>query len=408
MYYETPFTTSRRDFPLVELTGHEACVVRGTFSNDDKLATASADSSAKIWDLNVGRLIVTLSGGHIHPLTDCTWHGSGNWVVTSCEGGAVLLWDIRASAEGPIGRAKCEDPAYCVSMGNSPNCCSLASGDSQGVLHLWDIRQFASLSSHYTSSQNKPHIDTVASHGPLSSVGYAQDDSVIFTAGLDGMIRLWSSWSGDCLRTLGAGASGTECMGATMQSRDIRDKSTPVYVAGLYSDGLARVWDLRSHQTMRWLHGFEQPGNNCRGMSESAPSSRAQSVQGSPQSTSTKAPSNKEEGDKIKHFCRPCVTTDSEAPLLFVPGLDRRLYVIDLCSGKQTGRSPVGHLCALSSVSANSNGRVLATTGYGRDASAVIWLVQKTTGEEEETEVEELNKGAFHEVPPQIAGLRAS
>ncbi|KAF4647598.1 hypothetical protein FOZ61_003937, partial [Perkinsus olseni] len=104
---------------------------------------------------------------------------------------------------------------------------------------------------HYPSDHNKPHIDAVASHAPLSSVEQAQDDSVIITAGLDGAVRMWSSWSADCLTTLGAGASGTECMGATIATRDIRDKSASVYVAGLYSDGLARVWDLRSNRSMR-------------------------------------------------------------------------------------------------------------------------------------------------------------
>ncbi|KAF4654235.1 hypothetical protein FOZ61_008398, partial [Perkinsus olseni] len=138
--------------PACRLTGHEACVVRGTFSSHGKLATASADSSAKIWDLSEGRLVSTLGGVHTYPLTDCAWHGSGNWLVTACEGGALRLWDIRTgqrpsdvSAEWvvsvSVGSAKCDDPTYCVSLGNSPNSCSLATGDSQGVLHLWDVRQ---------------------------------------------------------------------------------------------------------------------------------------------------------------------------------------------------------------------------------------------------------------------------
>ncbi|KAF4683525.1 hypothetical protein FOZ60_009005 [Perkinsus olseni] len=253
--------------PACRLTGHEACVVRGTFNSHGKLATASADSSAKIWDLSEGRLVSTLGGVHTHPLTDCAWHGSGNWLVTACEGGALRLWDIRTGV--PVGSAKCDDPTYCVSLGNSPNSCSLATGDSQGVLHLWDVRQFASLSSHYPSDHNKPHIDAVASHAPLSSVEHSQDDSVIVTAGLDGAVRMWSSWSADCLRTLGAGASGTECMGATIATSDIRDKSASVYVAGLYSDGLARVWDLRSNRSMRWLRGIEQPG--MRASNEGSP-----------------------------------------------------------------------------------------------------------------------------------------
>ncbi|KAF4683459.1 hypothetical protein FOZ60_009047 [Perkinsus olseni] len=294
----------------------------------------------------------------------------------------------------PVGSAKCDDPTYCVSLGNSPNSCSLATGDCQGVLHLWDVRQFASLSSHYPSDHNKPYIDAVASHAPLSSVEHAQDDSVIITAGLDGAVRLWSSWSADCLRTLGAGASGTECMGATIATRDIRDKSASVYVAGLYSDGLARVWDLRSNRSMRL-----QP---VVGRSPS---------QSSPESTSTKAPSTGEE-EKIKNLCRPCISMwragrELDSPLLYIPGLDRRLYAVDLLSGRPIAKSPVGHTCPISSICCCSTGEVLVSTGYSRDASAMVWRVwgDGTVGSLDE-EIDELPEEAFHEVPPQIAGLK--
>ncbi|KAF4727653.1 hypothetical protein FOZ63_005744 [Perkinsus olseni] len=143
------------------------------------------------------------------------------------------------------------------------------------------------------------------------------------------------------------------------------NRSASVYVAGLYSDGLARVWDLRSNRSMRWLHGIEQPG--MRASNEVAASSRSQSVPSSPESTSTKAPSTGEE-EKIKNLCRPCISMwragrELDSPLLYIPGLDRRVHAVDLLSGRPIAKSPVGHACPISSICCCSTGEVLVGRG---------------------------------------------
>jgi len=71
-------------------------VTKVAISNDNTIVvTASADKTAKVWDLNLGKLIYTLSG-HAYILTSLAISSYCDKAVTGCLDGKAIIWDLKS------------------------------------------------------------------------------------------------------------------------------------------------------------------------------------------------------------------------------------------------------------------------------------------------------------------------
>ena len=76
------------------LLGHSRGVARAVFSPEgDKLASASADKTAIIWDVATGRQLQVLKG-HARGLSDIAWSKSGLHVITASDDATARVWDV--------------------------------------------------------------------------------------------------------------------------------------------------------------------------------------------------------------------------------------------------------------------------------------------------------------------------
>jgi WD40 repeat protein len=70
-----------------------ASVRSARFSPDDsQVLTASADGTARIWEVASGRCLHVLSG-HAEALHSAEWSPDGTQIVTTCSDGTIGLWD---------------------------------------------------------------------------------------------------------------------------------------------------------------------------------------------------------------------------------------------------------------------------------------------------------------------------
>lgn len=77
------------------LTGHTATVWSISFSADGKmLASASWDSTIRLWDVATGALRKTLKG-HTGQVTGVSFSSDGETLVSGSADGTVLLWELR-------------------------------------------------------------------------------------------------------------------------------------------------------------------------------------------------------------------------------------------------------------------------------------------------------------------------
>lgn len=104
----------------------------------NKLATASKDGTARLWDAQTGRELATLRG-HVGDVNTVEFSPDGALVATAGDDRTVRLWNVSP----PKVLSTCvADPHHVYSVAFSPDGKTLASAGDEPVVKLWDIAPF--------------------------------------------------------------------------------------------------------------------------------------------------------------------------------------------------------------------------------------------------------------------------
>lgn len=203
------------------------------FNQSILLASASADGSAKIWDVsslsNTAKCVSTLSG-HSARLSSIAFHPSGRFAGTTSYDKTWRLWDVESSTLLLTQEGHARE-VYPIAF--HPDGSLVATGDLSGIGRVWDLRSGKSIfilrghSSHLLGldwSPNGVHIAsasedhssivweirqqrtlyTIPAHtGMVSRVKYAPNSGeFLVTASFDGTVKVWSGRDCSLLNTL--------------------------------------------------------------------------------------------------------------------------------------------------------------------------------------------------------------
>jgi WD40 repeat protein len=118
-----------------EIVGHSAPVKSLAFSPDGRrLLTTSADMTAKVWDVNTGDWLITLSG-HTGIVAKGIYSPDGIWLVTAGYDRTIRFWD---SQTGALMKVILEYTTPVSKLAYSPNGQILASSGVRERIILWD------------------------------------------------------------------------------------------------------------------------------------------------------------------------------------------------------------------------------------------------------------------------------
>ncbi len=214
--------------PLLTLTEHAGTVRAVAWSPNGRLATASDDKTARVWDTASGKLIATLTG-HSDSVLSAAWSPDGRRLATGGYNGEVRLWD--AISGRPItafwGHTKDVN-----SVVWSPNGRQLATASDDKTVRVWD-----SISERFVTTLN--HNDCVL------SIAWSPDGRHLASASSDHLIRRWDTVSGKLLATLNG---HTDWVRAVAWSPDGRS------LASGGSDRTVRLWDVSSGKLLTKLN----------------------------------------------------------------------------------------------------------------------------------------------------------
>jgi WD40 repeat protein/DNA-binding SARP family transcriptional activator len=174
-----------RTVPLLRtelvLTGHTAEVVDVTFSpSGQRIATASQDGTARIWNATAGTDQLTLSG-HAGAVNAVAFSRDEHLIATASDDSTAKLWDASTGSERVTLSA---DGQKVNRVAFSPDGGHLATLSGDGTVKIWDTVTGASVLSFST-------IDDIRPEDHAIDIAYRPGEDGLATVSLWGTILEW-------------------------------------------------------------------------------------------------------------------------------------------------------------------------------------------------------------------------
>jgi WD40 repeat protein len=170
------------------IDGHDAQIWSVAFSPDGtKLASASQDGTAKVWDSASGKELLVFQGHGAVGINSIAFSPDGNRVATGDDNGRVKVWDM---ATGQELLTLSDRRSLVLDVVFSPDGQHLATARSDRTAIVWDA---------WTGKK----LFTLQGHtDELVHVFFSPDGNRLSTASLDETVKVWDAKTGEELLTM--------------------------------------------------------------------------------------------------------------------------------------------------------------------------------------------------------------
>ena len=202
-----------------QFVGHNDSVRSVSFSpTGDRIATASSDKTAKLWDLQ-GNCKVTFTG-HNDWVNSVSFSPTGDRIATASYDKTAKLWDLQGNCKVTF----TGHHQWVNSVSFSPTGDRIATASSDKTAKLWDL-------------QGNSLVTFTGHNNSVTSVSFSPTGDRIATASIDKTAKLWDL-QGNCLVTF---------TGHKDSVTSVSFSPTGDMIATASSDTSATLWELQGH-----------------------------------------------------------------------------------------------------------------------------------------------------------------
>ncbi|ERS95626.1 hypothetical protein HMPREF1624_08142 [Sporothrix schenckii ATCC 58251] len=143
-----------------------------------RIVTTADDGRIKVWDIASGFCVVTFTE-HTSGVTACEFARKGNVLFTASLDGSIRAWDLVRYRNFRTFTAPTRLSFACMAVDPSGEVVAAGSVDSFDI-HIWSV-------------QTGQLLDRLSGHeGPVSTLAFAPDGSVLVSGSWDRTARIWS------------------------------------------------------------------------------------------------------------------------------------------------------------------------------------------------------------------------
>jgi WD40 repeat protein len=195
------------------------------------LASASGDTTVKLWDVASGRALRTLSG-HNGFVESVAFSPGGESLVSGCQDGSIKFWDV---ANGLEVKTLSGHTHSVNGVTFSPNGKLIASASADTTIKVW-------------AADSGDTVLTLARHtSNVHQVAFSPDGDRLASASWDGTIKLWDASTGKQLLNLEGHLTGVCDVSFSTDGQWL------VSAGGF--DRTVKIWDLVKGQLSHALKG---------------------------------------------------------------------------------------------------------------------------------------------------------
>jgi WD40 repeat protein len=208
------------------------------------LTVSSEDASAKLWELESGRLVSVFSG-HFGGVSDASFSPDGRRVVTSSSDHTARVWEAET---GRIIAELLGHENIILKAVFSPDGRQVVTASGDKTARVWDVE-----------SGNEIRILRGHEEGVMAA-SFSPDGRLLVTAALDASARLWEADSGREVRVLKPSDKREFGLTAIYGAEFSPDGRSLITAS---SDNTARLWEVESGREIHVFRGHEGPVNRA-------------------------------------------------------------------------------------------------------------------------------------------------